>query len=346
MDKTTDKTTNDVKGGVTKGIPSKPRYEKSAPNSKKQVFLVTDRERKSLSARVDEILAIESRYAFVGHAKTQAIRLVDEMPNPLNVPARINRTTNHFPVFLGRLNPPHKFHLISLITAILIARTKGTKALFLFGNGGGPNPDNPLTFTTKRDFIINKLGMFGFVYNVDYNIEEQSAHFISIIAFVKREYNNIYGPVTLFHIGGDKPELRKSTLTLDVDKLPMPTKFTVTESGTNVPITCVKVIIPSQSTPRSDVMSASLVRKTACEHVRGPSPETAFTTWQERFTPMYDDEYSRPVFNEIIRVSCGVELPPPQGGSRRKRTRKHLKTFRSKRTIRNRRRRYTRRRRM
>ena len=93
----------------------------------------------------------------------------------------------------------------------------------------------------------------------------------------------------------------------------------------------------------------------------------AFKIWKSRYDNFYD-EVTLEFFKQMIfdpnghpypRVADTVtdgskqnktnhrsKGPYGKGGSRRKRTRKHLKTFRSKRTIRNRRRRYTRRRRM
>jgi hypothetical protein len=330
-----------------------PRYivtdagrEEPEPKSKKRTIELDKEQEYKLKLRVDEILHIESGFNFVAPAKEEAIRLVGEMPRPTNVPIRSVIPTNNFSVFLGRLNPPHKFHLISLITTILIARANGTKALFLFGNGEGPSCDDPLTFELKRAFIVSKLGEFGFVVGIDYAIDIQSRHFLYIANFIKDEYNDEGGEVHLFHIGGDKPELRGSNLSLDVDKLKMPESIETTTGGTRK-INCIKVVIPSQTAPGSDVMSASLVRKTARETVRANpgNLELAFGQWQEKFTPMYDDAASsRPVFDEIIKYSCGVKQPS-QGGSRRKRkrTRRNLKKLRSKRTIRNRFTRYKRR---
>ena len=306
----------------------------------------------NLEERVQTILAIETEYRFIKDAKEHAIRLVGDMTNPSPlVPDRIERTTNYFPVFMGRLNPPHKFHLISLITTILIARAKGTRALFLLGNGGGPSRSDPLTFEIKSNFIASKLRNFGFVRSTpdvvgDYTIDVQSASVSQIHDFIRNEYISEYGDVILFRIGGDKPHQTKNGLVLDVDKIPPPKEFTPRGTSAPVGIKCIQVVIPSQSDPGSEVMSASLVRQTVCECVRANpgNSDLAFTQWQEKFTPMYNDaEFARPVFNQIS-IFCVVE-PPALGGSRRKRkrTRRNLKKLRSKRTIRNRYTRYRRR---
>jgi hypothetical protein len=303
----------------------------------------------NLKERVRAILAIESEYGFIKDAKDNALRLVGEMPRPSNVPIRSVIPTNNFSVFMGRLNPPHKFHLISLITTILIARANGTRALFLLGNGGGgPSRSDPLTFEIKSRFIEGKLReLFGFVRSTqdvkgDYIIDVQSASVRQIHDFIKDEYSSEYGEVILFRIGGDKPHQTKTGPLLDVDKIPPPEKFTPKDRTETVPIKCIKVVIPSQTDPGSEVMSASLVRQTVCDSVRANpgNPDLAFTQWQEKFTPMYDAASSRPVFDQIMQYSCVSE-----GGSRRKRkrTRRNLKKLRSKRTIRNRYTRYKRR---
>ena len=306
--------------------------------------------RVNLEERVRTILAIESEYEFIKDAKDNALRLVGEMPPTPEtiVPIRMVRTNNYFPVFMGRLNPPHKFHLISLITTILIARANGTRALFLLGNGSGPSRSDPLTFEIKSGFIERKLLEFNFVRSTldedkgDYIIDVQGASVRQIHDFISNEYNSEYRDVILFRIGGDKPHQTKTGPVLDVDKIPPPEKFTPKDRMETVPIKCIKVVIPSQTDPGSEVMSASLVRQTVCESVRANpgNSDLAFRQWQERFTPMYDDAASsRPVFDQI-RTFCVSE-----GGSRRKRkrTRRNLKKLRSKRTIRNRYTRYKRR---
>jgi len=93
----------------------------------------------------------------------------------------------------------------------------------------------------------------------------------------------------------------------------------------------------------------------------------AFKLWKSHYDNFYDkvtleffrqmifDPNGRPYPRAVDTVTDGSKqnktnhrskCPYGKGGSRRKRTRKHRKTFRSKRTIRNRRRRYTRRLRM
>lgn len=184
-----------------------PRKGRHPPQSIKIIKLDPEQQAAILKAKVDEILAIELGFNFVGQAKEHAIRLVNEMQSHTNVPAREERTRNYFPVFMGRLNPPHKFHLISLITAILIARANGTRALFLLGNGGGPSRSDPLTFEIKSNFIASKLHNFGFVRSTldvvgDYTIDVQRASVSQIHDFIRNEYISEYGDVILFRIGG------------------------------------------------------------------------------------------------------------------------------------------------
>jgi hypothetical protein len=323
-----------ARGGVSKPeIDTTPRTFTVSVHSKKdpsQKLSQVD-----LGGRVHQILEIESRFPFIQTAKAETLRLIHEMPNPSNVPGRQGRTNNNFSVFIGRLNPPHKFHLISLLTAILIARINGTKAFLLLGSGKGPNPKNPLTFTLKSDFIVETLLRFGFVRSTDYDIEEQHTHVQQIREFIGREYDPLYPGVQLFHIGGDKPETKGKSTVLDVDKLPMPVDFN-TPANTVIGINGVKVVIPSTTEAGGSVMSASLVRQTACDFLeKNPDHSTAFLRWQERFAPMYDGNVSsslaRRVFDAIIRENC---RPQSKGGSRRKRSRKsrNKKTLRRTRT--------------
>jgi hypothetical protein len=323
---------------------------KPIPKSKKRTIELDEEQTEILKSKVRRILDIEDEFDFVAPAKAEAIRLVGEMPATPEtiVPIRMDRTNNYFPVFMGRLNPPHKFHLISLITTILIARANGTRALFLLGNGSGPSRSDPLTFEIKSRFIEGKLLEFGFVRSTldvvggDYIIDVQGASVRQIQDFISNEYISEYGDVILFRIGGDKPHQTKTGSVLDVDKIPAPEKFTPKDRTETVPITCIKVVIPSQTDPGSEVMSASLVRQTVCESVRANpgNSDLAFRQWQERFAPMYDDTASSlPVFDQISTFCVS------EGGSRRKRKRtcRNLKKLRSKRTIRNRYTRYKRR---
>jgi hypothetical protein len=137
----------------TSGI-TKQNVNEMKPLSKKKEVELTAVQVEELQERVNEILRQEGQTLFIKDAKDEAIRLVNAMTTS-NIEEMIPRIprgeqrTNNFSVFIGRLNPPHKFHLISLITAILIARSNGTPALFLLGDGGGPNIDNPLDFNLK-----------------------------------------------------------------------------------------------------------------------------------------------------------------------------------------------------
>ena len=123
---------------------------------------------------------------------------------------------------------------------------------------------------------------------------------------------------------------------LDVDKLPMPVDFN-TLANTVIGINGVKVVIPSTTEVGGSVMSASLVRQTACDLLE-KNPDhysTAFHQWQQRFAPMYDGDVSSSlasrVFDAIIRQKIQSQS---KGGSRRKRSRKsrNKKTLRRTRT--------------
>jgi hypothetical protein len=262
------------------------------------------------------------------------------------------KTANVFPFYIGRLNPPHLFHLLSLFTAIFIARQYGTKALFILGSGrakakrvSDPDPkiENPLPDGLKWMFITSKLSEFGFVERTDYEIVKLVKPKGLLATFVGKESKGPTSelPVTVVHIGGDKPEYKSGEYVLDVDKFdflendelflngkPATYKQAVIVSGES------RVsVIDEKGQPEEKVMSASLLRKTACDCLKfkPDNPDKAFQIWARLFTPMYrDDVLSRDVFNTISVVTCGVAAAAPGGGSRRKHT---IRRFRNKKTI-------------
>ena len=263
--------------------------------------------------------------------------------------SRPAKTANVFPFYIGRLNPPHLFHLLSLFTAIFIARQYGTKALFILGSGrakakkvSDPNPiiENPLPDDLKWRFITRKLSEFGFVAGTDYEIVKLGYPNGQLAEFIVREVGSkIVSELTIVHIGGDKPEPKsKGEFVLDVDKflyesgsftlrdLPATYKQAVIESGESG----VRVI-DDKGNSKEGIMSASLLRKTACNCLKFKGdPDKAFNIWFQLFTPMYrDDELSREVFNTISVVTCGVSVAP-RGGSRRKHT---IRKLRNRKTL-------------
>ena len=265
------------------------------------------------------------------------------------IPTRQAKTANVFPFYIGRLNPPHLFHLLSLFTAIFIARQYGTKALFILGSGpakakkvSDPNPriENPLPDDLKWRFIISKLSEFGFVAGTDYEIVKLGYPNDQLKEFIVREVGSkIVSELTIVHIGGDKPEPKsKGEFVLDVDKfldesgsftlrdLPATYKQAVIESGESG----VRVI-DDKGNSKEGIMSASLLRKTACNCLKFKGdPDKAFNIWFQLFTPMYrNDTLSRDVFDRISVVTCGVSAAR-EGGSRRKHT---IRKLRNRKTL-------------
>ena len=61
--------------------------------------------------------------------------------------------------FIGRANPPHPGHIMTMLEVILEALRRGGSALILLGSGPGKktNEKNPIPFILKRLFIILKL---------------------------------------------------------------------------------------------------------------------------------------------------------------------------------------------
>ena len=265
------------------------------------------------------------------------------------IPTRQAKTANVFPFYIGRLNPPHLFHLLSLFTAIFIARQYGTKALFILGCGrakakrvSDPNPiiENPLPYELKWEFITRKLREFGFVAGTDYEIVKLGYPNDQLKEFIVREVGSkIVSELTIVHIGGDKPEPKsKGEFVLDVDKfldesgsftlrdLPATYKQAVIESGESG----VRVI-DDKGNSKEGIMSASLLRKTACNCLKFKGdPDKAFNIWFQLFTPMYrNDTLSRDVFDRISVVTCGVSAAR-EGGSRRKHT---IRKLRNRKTL-------------
>jgi len=334
------KSTNKAKTPNNSGITKQNVNEMKQLSKKKEVEL-SDAEKQVLRERVQDILRQEGEDPFIKVAKDEAIRLVNAMStsNIQEMTPQIPRgeqRTNNFSVFIGRLNPPHKFHLISLITAILISRSNGTPALFLLGDGDRREiMDNPLDYNLKTRFIQQKLLQFGFVRDVDYVMGKQSVYFTYIRDFIVQRYNSeAGGDVTIFHIGGDKPEKKGTKIMLDVDKLKMPEDFTVTDHESNrktILINCIKVLIQSGE----EGMSASHVRKRVCHYTKTAKTvdevNQAFNEWSGEFTPMYDVESSRDVFLRINSISC--HWIPGKGGSRRKCSRKKNIKLRNNKTL-------------
>jgi hypothetical protein len=267
------------------------------------------------------------------------------------IPKRQEKTANVFPFYIGRLNPPHLFHLLSLFTAIFIARQHGTKALFILGSGPAkakrvsdldPRIENPLPDELKWRFINSKLREFGFVVDEDYEIVKLGYPNGQLKDFIVGEVGrDIVPELTIVQIGGDKPEPKsKGGFVLDVDKfldkdglftlrdLPATYKQAVIVSGKSV----VRVI-NEKGQPEERGMSASLLRETACNCLKYKGdPDKAFNIWFQLFTPMYIyDKLSRDVFNKISVVTCGVAAAEaPGGGSRRKHT---IRKLRNKKTL-------------
>jgi hypothetical protein len=263
--------------------------------------------------------------------------------DPNAIPQRDAKTENVYPFYIGRLNPPHLYHLLSLFTAIFIARKYGTKALFILGGGRAKKEiENPLSDDLKWKFITSKLGEFGFEMGSDYEIAKLGYSNSQLATFVKKESASLPGsPVTVVHIGGDKSEPKsKGHFVLDVDKFLNPKGLFILEGFPSATYKQAVIesgesrvsVIDEMGQQTEGVMSASLLRKTACNCLKlNPGDHTAaFKQWVNIFRPMYkNDKLSRDVFDMISGVTCGV-APPTLGGSRRKHT---IRKLRNKKTF-------------
>ena len=342
----------DMKFVKITGAKSEP---KSVPPITKEQIMV-------LEARTQEILSKE--LPEIKHAKDCAMRLVSLMGEEQcardsassiadGIMPRRTLTANVFPFYIGRLNPPHKFHLISLFTTIFIARQYGTKALFMLGSGGPhPTADDPLENHLKWQFINEKLSGFGFENGTDYEIVKLTYFKNDLIRFIRRqiplelELVGPIGPISVYHIGGDKPEYRSDRgYVLDVDKCDFLDKQGKLLVNDRVEATYHQVVIESGDSmvevidefnrSKISVMSASLLRKTACicSNLYPDDERSAFKRWVGFFTPMYNlDATSLAIFRQIIKLSCsGKSKSKGGGGSRRKRT---IRKLRNKKTLR------------
>lgn len=318
----------------------------SAKRDSKKVVEITEEQTAALASRASAIITSETADIKLAKEAANTLRLRFSAGHDLDANAILSRrekTANVFPFYIGRLNPPHLFHLLSLFTAIFIARQYGTKALFMLGGGGGPNIDNPLPDELKWAFITRKLSEFGFVAGTDYEIVKLLYPKGLLATFVGKESMELppEPPVTVVHIGGDKPEYKSGEegYVLDVDK------FDFFKGGNLIlngkPATYKQAVIVSgesgvdvsddPKTPDVRVMSASLLRKTACNclKIHKSDRDAAFNKWVSFFTPMYrDDELSRAVFNTISVETC--DATAREGGSRRKHT---IRKLRNRKTL-------------
>lgn len=340
-------TTASASGGVSVGEGSVPTHVKTkyAKGEPKAVVEITEEQRDELAERSSYLISQETQY--IKDAKAEANTLLSQFradPPPYTIPLRSEtKTANVFPFYIGRLNPPHLFHLLSLFTAIFIARKHGTKALFLLGSGGKDIKNNPLDDKLKWEFINRKLSEFGFVKDTDYKIVHLGYANTNVHDFIDEEVRSSPPPppqdITIVHIGGDKPEGKPNgQFVLDVDKFLKGDQFVLE----GIPATYRQAVIVSGESSEKEAMSASHLRNTACtclDQFPG-DPDKAFGRWVSLFTPMYrDDRISRDIFDRIITVSCpkaaagaGVAAAE-RGGSRRKHT---IRKLRNRKTLRRR----------
>jgi len=327
--------------------------QESAKTEPKAVVEITKEQAAALAARSSYLISQETDD--ITTAKADANTLLCEFlagSQHYTIPLRSEtKPANVFPFYIGRLNPPHLFHLLSLFTAIFIARHHGTKALFILGSGAKhEEKDNPLPDELKWKFINRKLSEFGFVANTDYKIVRLGYANTNVRDFIVEEVRSSPPPpqedITIVHIGGDKPERKsKDHFVLDVDKF-LDKNQTFVLRG--IPATYRQAVIASgeslvddetdPSSEKEEAMSASRLRNTACECLdQFPGdPVEAFRKWVSLFTPMYrDDDISREIFNVISAVSCSKAAAGAagQGGSRRKHT---IRKLRNRKTLRRR----------
>lgn len=285
--------------------------------------------------------------------------------------------TIQFYFFIGRTTPPHFGHIHVLRQTIELARTSGTCALILLGNGpsgGVRTHENPVEHDTKAAFIRHKLEQLNYIENTDFIIQMmQTPPNRQVVEFVITRMPENVSQISIFQVAGGKDDdaskhafVRTSTCNtlsqMYVDK--------------EISFNCGVVTIDPQSGGTAETglaMSATKVRNKAVEFYQssGSNLDKAFVMWLDAF-PFYsgDDEtvtLSREIFEQIIRykdttlttqsktkkqrpsdegilsyiTSRTAKKRPTadKGGSRRKHTRHHrVNKLRNNKSLRNKRR--------
>ena len=179
-----------------------------------------------------------------------------------------NTKTLNFYYFIGRLNPPHDGHIYALKELVSNAIRNNAKALILLGSGPKQpdgdkrSMDNPISFDTKKAFIISKLNEIGVIENSDYLIQEMTTPFADVSRyigshFINNDFDDNNTEIKITHIAGGKDD--------DASKLSsvlVHASSVATKNAPNAKVsTNVETIEPQPSTTGDKAMSATEVRK-------------------------------------------------------------------------------------
>lgn len=282
--------------------------------------------------------------------------------------------TRQFYFFIGRTTPPHFGHIHVLRQTIELARTSGTCALILLGNGpsgGVRTHENPVEHDTKAAFIRHKLEQLNYVDNTDFIIQMmQNPPNRQVVEFVTTRIPENVSQASIFQVAGGKDDDASKHAFVRTSTCNSLTQMYVDKE---ISFNCGVVTIDPQSGGTAETglaMSATKVRNKAveCYQSSGENLDKAFVMWLDAF-PFYsgDEEtlrLSREIFEQIIRYKDTI-LPTQsktkkqrpsdegvlsyvtsrtakkgpstdKGGSRRKRNRHHrVNKLRNNKTLRN-----------
>jgi hypothetical protein len=213
--------------------------------------------------------------------------------------------TVYFSYFIGRLNPPHRGHVTALIDLVLDAKNNGSMTLILFGSGPKQSDgerrtmDDPITFETKKAFVVSKLVEKGGREGKDFLIQEMTSPHADVANYVRNEIDKISGKISkidIKHVAGGKDDdanKLKSVLVYVEDIA----RKKVTDAEVNAEVV-VTGPPPSETGAVATYMSATNVRKDA---YRSQLPGgKGYDDWPGEYKTFYGPKYAEQIFNEIL----------------------------------------------
>jgi len=210
----------------------------------------------------------------------------------------------NFYYFIGRLNPPHDGHIYALTKLVEKAKQDKCKALILLGSGPTPKGgddkrtmDNPISFKTKKAFIISKLNEISAIEDKDYLIQEMTTPFADVSRYIGSYFINNDNvdnntEITITHIAGGKDD--------DATKLSSVLVHASNVASQNAPnakvSTNIETIEPQPSTTGNEAMSATQVRKSV---YRNYLDGNGFDSWEPRYKNFYGG-LAPTIYEEIL----------------------------------------------
>jgi nicotinamide mononucleotide adenylyltransferase len=191
--------------------------------------------------------------------------------------------------FIGRLNPPHRGHIKSLLRAI--SATEGTsKALILLGSGGkkAGTLDNPIKFYLKKrviEYILKNNSSY--VIDIDYVIEEMknptnqiNQHIENILT---RAESLTLQKINIIHIAGDKDSDKTK-----LDSLKVPIVKYIEKQYPELEIT-----ISTQGVSPAKSEDTSILSDLSATRVRQDAYSAYVANEDNRFLEKYESFYGR-----------------------------------------------------